>query len=221
MNGVRLFGLFLVMSMFAIAGCASGSSEKQRVAEPTEPGLQRLADWMEGSFSSAAQASRSDEYFDIRLEMVRIWPEHRGDQVWLYVEQATTSSLDRPYRQRIYRLERIGENRFVSAVYELPPDPLAFAGWWQTPQLFDRLSPSDLSELTGCSVYLQYMPSEDRFVGSTEIGTCESTLRGAAYVVSEVTITPNLLLTWDRGFDADGEQAWGAVDGGYEFMRVE
>jgi CpeT protein len=216
----RPIGLVLFAMFPVLLGCASGGGERGDL-ERTDSDLERLANWMTGSFSSAAQAERDDQYFDIRLEMVRIWPELVGDEAWLYVEQATATSLDRPYRQRIYRLERIGENRFESAVFELPTDPLAFAGWWQTPSLFERLTPSDLTELTGCAVYLEFDSFTQQFTGSTGRGTCESTLRGAAYVVSEATITPDMLLTWDRGFDADGQQVWGAVDGGYEFVRVD
>jgi len=221
MHFERPIGLILALSVFVLLGCESGGGAVRQTDAPADADLERLAIWMVGSFTSEAQAASDDQYFDIRLEMARIWPELGTDQAWLYVEQATASSLDRPYRQRIYRLTRIDESRFESAVFELPPDPLAFAGWWRTPSLFARLTPNDLTKLPGCSVYLEYDHSSQRFVGATDRGTCVSTLRGAAYVVSEVTITPNLLLTWDRGFDSDDQQVWGAVDGGYEFVRVD
>lgn len=48
--------------------------------------LALLASWMTGSFSSGAQAAADSSYFDVRLQMVRIWP-HRNDGYWLYVEQ--------------------------------------------------------------------------------------------------------------------------------------
>ena len=46
-----------------------------------------------------------------------------------------------------------------------------------------------------------------------------SDLQGAAYAVSEAIISPQGLLTWDRGFDAAGKQVWGATKGGYDFVR--
>ena len=71
---------------------------------PTRGGdLETLVEWMTGSFSSEAQAAADPDYFDIRLQMVPIWPD-RADGAWLYVEQAAASSLDQPYRQRVYRL---------------------------------------------------------------------------------------------------------------------
>ncbi|MFI4855980.1 MAG: chromophore lyase CpcT/CpeT [Phycisphaerales bacterium JB065] len=205
----------------ALWGCASSSPTPASNDTGTSR-LDRLAADMTGSFSSAKQAENDPDYFDIRLEMVEIWPDRDADAVWLYVEQATATALNRPYRQRVYRLSAAGDNQFISAVYELPGDPLAFAGWWRTPERFEgTLSPDDLTELTGCAVTLEFDDSSNTFTGSTGIGTCQSTLRGAAYVVSEVTVYPDRLVTWDRGFDADGEQVWGATSGGYEFIRVD
>ena len=48
---------------------------------------------------------------------------------------------------------------------------------------------------------------------------CASDLRGAAYATSEVTITPQFVLSWDRGFDNTGKQVWGATEGPYVFLR--
>jgi hypothetical protein len=43
---------------------------------------------------------------------------------------------------------------------------------------------------------------------------------GAVYATSEVTVTPEALISWDRGFGAAGEQVWGAVTGGYVFKKL-
>jgi hypothetical protein len=43
--------------------------------------------------------------------------------------------------------------------------------------------------------------------------------RGAAYATSEVTILPDRLVNWDRGFDAPGGQVSGATEGGYVFLK--
>ena len=61
--------------------------------------MQRMLGFMTGSFSSEEQARSDADFYDIRLQMVRVWPE-RQDGCWLYVEQAAADSLDRPYRQR-------------------------------------------------------------------------------------------------------------------------
>jgi len=60
---------------------------------------------------------------------------------------------------------------------------------------------------------------DERFEGSTRGDGCASSLAGASYATSEVVVTPGRLLSWDRGWDASGEQAWGATGGGYEFVK--
>ncbi len=52
--------------------------------------LEALATTMVGSYTSAAQATEDTSYFNIELEMVRIWPK-RKDGAWFYVEQAASN----------------------------------------------------------------------------------------------------------------------------------
>lgn len=181
--------------------------------------LARLERLMVGSFSSASQAVDDAAYLDIRLHVVRIWPAH-ADGPWLYVEQARADALDAPYRQRVYRLSRraVPEDEFVSAVYELPGDPRRFAAAWKEPARLDALKPQDLVARTGCEVVLR--PTQDGFEGSTVGRACASSLRGAAWAASEVVLTDAGMRSWDRGFDAEGKQVWGATGGPYVFRRV-
>ena len=62
--------------------------------------------------------------------------------------------------------------------------------------------------------------SAGAFEGSTVENECVSTLRGAAYATSEVTVSRERLTSWDRGFDAGGGQVWGATEGPYIFDKV-
>ncbi|ONK58620.1 uncharacterized protein A4U43_C09F14930 [Asparagus officinalis] len=56
------------------------------------------------------------------------------------------------------------------------------------------------------------------YEGSTSPGGFPNTWNGAAYCTSEVTIHKNgEVHTWDRGYDDDGNQVWGAKAGPYEF----
>ncbi len=179
-----------------------------------------LAEYLTGTFTSTAQAAADPEnYFDIRLVSRPIW-EGRDDGIWLYVEQAVAAAPQRPYRQRIYQIVREG-GETVSRVYTLPgDDPLEFAGAYTTPWIFDAFSPADLEERAGCAVYLTYDASSGEFVGGTRGEGCASALGDAAYATSEMILTRDLLVTWDRGWTADGEQAWGATEGGYRFVRA-
>lgn len=177
-----------------------------------------LVSLMEGSFSSEDQARNDSDYFDIRLEMKRIWPE-RTDGKWLYVEQSAAQSPDKPYRQRVYQVKTTYEGRFESIVYTMS-DPLRYAGAWKEENPLSDLSPDSLTLRNGCTVTLTLM-EKGVYEGSTEGDNCESDLRGAKYATSEVKITKQGIISWDRGFDADGKQVWGAEKGGYVFLRIK
>ncbi|MFO0827129.1 MAG: chromophore lyase CpcT/CpeT [Phycisphaerales bacterium] len=214
-----------VSLLIAVAACSLGGCHSPQ-AGPTnltgvEP-LESLAGVMVGSYSSAEQAKKDPDFRDIRLHMSRIWAA-RSDGPWLYVEQAAAGSLDKPYRQRVYRLALCedparGEGAIESRVFELPGDPLAFAGAWNDAKAFDGMRPEDLLPRDGCTVYL-VATDESTWKGETDGESCASSLRGAAYATSQVTITANELRSWDRGFDKEGKQVWGAVKGPYQFRK--
>lgn len=180
-------------------------------AEP----LDLLAGLMTGSFSSEQQAQADSNYFDIRLEMVPVWTE-RQDGYWFYVEQAVAGAEMRPYRQRVYHLFE-GNGGYTSFVYELP-DPGRFAGKAHDPLPLGSLGPDSLQARAGCAVFLK-QTGDSLFAGGTRGKDCNSTLRGATWASSEVEIGPGYIHSWDRGFDDQDLQIWGAEHGPYRFLR--
>ncbi len=199
---------FILISLVFVFSCAKPK------AQPDQ--LHTLASWMTGSFTSREQSLQDTSYLDIRLQMIRIWHD-REDAVWLYVEQAAAESLERPYRQRVYRLTQADSALFESKVYELN-NPLRFAGAWKQEDSFAVLTPDSLIERQGCSIFLT-RADEETFQGSTVDKNCLSTLRGASYAVSEVVIRENYMVTWDLGFDENDNHVWGNDKGGYVFMK--
>lgn len=185
---------------------------------PAQDRLATLRTYLAGSFSSAAQAARDPEYFEIDLHMTPMWT-WRDDGPWLYVEQAVATTPDRPYRQRVYQLGRAGDGRLWSRVYEFP-EPLSHAGAWKSGSPLSELSPEDLEERVGCAITLTWDDRSESFTGSTAGQGCPSRLNGAAYATSQVVLEAGRMLTWDRGYDTTGQQVWGATEGGYEFVRV-
>jgi len=208
--------LYLVLIMLtacvALASCIARKGAGQRRVE-----LDRLVSWMCGSFSSQEQATLDSDFYDIRLQVVQIWPE-RIDGRWLYVEQASALSPERPYRQRVYRLYQPSDTTVISATYEFE-DPLSLAGAWRTPTTFDTLTPGSLLPREGCAIVL-HLRGDTAFVGSTVDKNCQSIQQGADYATSEVTITESYLYSWDRGWDSAGAQVWGAEKGGYVFRKL-
>jgi len=180
--------------------------------------VREVARRLAGSFSSAAQAAQDPDFLDIRLHMAVIWPD-RADGPWLYVEQAAAAAQERPYRQRVYRLVGRHGGEVESIVYELPDDPLRYAGAWKLPNPLADIRPEQLKLRQGCSVLLARRP-DGGFEGSTQGRGCPSSLRGAAYATSHVRLTDNTLESWDRGFDDNDVQVWGATKGPYVFTRI-
>lgn len=174
-----------------------------------------LTHYLTGSFDSSGQAAEDSDYHNIHLNMVRIWPE-RNDGYWLYVEQAVSTNLDQPYRQRVYQVREEGEGVFVSRIFTIENDK-SFAGAWRDEDLLKTLTFEHIALKEGCDVFLKR--EGDSFVGSTREGECKSPFRGATYTMSEIVLTESELRSWDRGFDEHGEQVWGAEKGAYIFVR--
>jgi hypothetical protein len=177
-----------------------------------------VAGLLTGSFSSAAQATADPEFRDVRLHVASVWTD-RADGPWLYVEQAIATSLDQPYRQRVYRIVDRRDGAVESRVYTLP-DPAKVVGAWRDPAPFASMTPDALVLREGCSIVLRRR-DDGSWAGSTGEKTCPSDLRGASWASSEVVLEKARMTSWDRGFDAAGTQVWGATKGGYVFVREE
>ncbi len=216
--------LLILIALVGLAvGCACDESAEPCAAEcgaksASELGLAELTQLMTGAFSSAAQAAEDEEFYEIHLKMARIWKD-REDGVWLYVEQAAKDSLDKPYRQRVYRVRALDADYYESLIYALD-DPEAFIGAWGEPARFDTLTDANLAERNGCGVILRRVASGN-FVGGTLARQCESKLRGASFATTEIEMDAKRLISWDRGFDDAGKQVWGAEKSGYVFDKHE
>ena len=165
-------------------------------AEAQSPDLTRLTDWMAGSYSSEAQRLRDTaNYFDIRLLMAPIWKE-RSDGHWFYVEQAVADYLDKPYRQRVYRIHEIEPGVFESVIYTLQ-EPLRFT---HHPELLEKLPIDSLTEKKGCSVILRKQ-TDGQFAGSTVGKAMSERPKGRCLCYLGSNDHPERLLSWDRGYN--------------------
>lgn len=208
---MKRFLPFLIL-IISITSCKNET--KQELKEDTE--LKELFGLMQGSFNSDIQSQVDSSYYNISLHMYPIW-EDKGN--FLYVEQALTSMQNKPYRQRIYEVKRATDSTFSSAVYNLNVDSL-WIGMWKTPKAFDSISINDIALKEGCEVILKRI-APNHFMGKTGDDTCVSTMRGASFARSEVEILEDKIMSWDRGFDADGNYVWGAEKGAYIFNKLD
>lgn len=201
----------LIVVMFGIPVLQAAELTAEQAAE-----IKRVAELLAGSYSSAEQAKQDKEYFEVQLHMVPIWTDRAGEH-WLYVEQAMATALDKPYRQRVYKIEW-KDGSPVSRVYNLPGDALKYAGAWKEKKPLADLKQEQLTEREGCAIVLKKQ-KDKTYKGATVGKGCKSDLRGAAYATSEVVLSETKLTSWDRGYDAADKQVWGAVKGPYEFVK--
>lgn len=178
--------------------------------------LKELATRMTGIFSSGQQAAKDSSYAMLVLHMKPIW-QNKTDGYWFYVEQAAAQSLQKPYRQRIYHVYQQDNYILVNKVYEIQyPDQ--YIGAWKDGNKLYQLTEDALIDREGCAIYFHKNKDGD-YSGSTPGKECLSSVRGAAYATSEVTIYKDKMMSWDRGWNAGGQQVWGAEKGGYIFIK--
>ena len=180
---------------------------------PATPDEERVYRALLGRFDSRAQALRDPRYLAIQLLTCEVAVPDLGPRV-MYVEQARADALNAPYRQRLYVVEP-EEGGVRSRVFEFNT-PAMVVGLCADPSRAD-VRPEDVVEREGCAVHLR--ADGTRFTGGTRGEGCESTLMGARYATSEVELRDDGLDSWDRGFNAQGTQVWGATAGAYRFVR--
>jgi hypothetical protein len=172
--------------------------------------------YLVGRFDSTAQAKKDPSFFEIQVETCRVEVPALGPRV-LYIEQAQMAALNQPYRQRLYVLEA-GEDpatQVVSRVFEFKTASKYIGLCSKEPA--PMISAAQTEEKAGCAVRMAWDGAQ--FVGGTVDKGCPSTLSGATYATSEVTLRADGFTSWDRGYDAADKQVWGAVKGGYIFDR--
>ncbi len=205
-------------------------AQEAALADAGEAVEARLDRMLRGRFDSKDQAKQDASYFEIQLRVCSVEVKELGPRV-LYVEQARMDALKSPYRQRLYVVERVTDEAAVSKVFEFKdPKPLVGACDKDKPPV---IAPADVEVRDGCGVEMHWRG--DRFEGSTgeqkwngsgfepnpSGKRCASSLSGATYATSSVTMTETTLSSWDRGFDAADKQVWGATKGPYVFVRRE
>jgi CpeT protein len=233
MSSRRLLPFALLVAACGSSGSATSSTAPApapTAVDPTSPADEpveaRLARYLDGRYDSTDQAKADKTYFAISLAVCPVDAPELGDRV-LYVEQARVNAL--PYRQRLYVVERVDATAARSRVFELK-DPGNIIGACKLAQR-PTLRAIDAIERPGCVVEMHW--TGDSFLGHTPDAKwngsafepdptgarCESSLEGASYATTEVTLGADGLRSWDRGWDTAGQQVWGATAGAYVFVR--
>lgn len=178
--------------------------------------LETYVELRTGSFSSAAQAA-SDSRYGVATWHIAERPGRKGNVRWLYVEN-WLENAEAPYRQRMIRLQLAEDGSIVARGHPLP-EPARYVGAWSDTDRLSKLDVEALDVMPGCDVTI-VRTGPQRFEGQTSGAQCENSYRGARYAISQSVLTADYMTNWDRGFDADGNQVWGPVSGGYRFERI-
>ena len=165
---------------------------------------------------TSAQAAANPDKANVRMTTCRVQMVDAADanSVFLYQEQALGDRLDQPYRQRFLQISANGQT-VVSQSFK-PQNAQAWINGCN--QSAPRLVQEDLGKSV-CSVYL--MPLIAVYVGNTPASGCPANVRGAVKITNTIVLHADGMDTYDRGFDAAGNQVWGADDESYQFRWVK
>jgi CpeT protein len=207
----------IILALLSLLYVINGNAQ-DKLKKIDDADLKNLYKIMQGSFSSEKQSKTDTSYFDIRLQIVPMWT-NRKNEYWFYVEQAMSSTMDKPYRQRAYKLAIENDSTISSSVYNIKNGE-KYYGDYKKKKPLENLTPDSLEIRKGCAVLL-YKTGKKKFKGATNKSDCESNLRGASYATSIVTVSKKKIVSWDRGYDKANEQVWGAEKGGYQFKKLK
>ncbi|KAE8665918.1 Chromophore lyase CRL [Hibiscus syriacus] len=183
-----------------------------------------LARSLSGEKFSQEQASRNpDSYFNIRTLTCPATEMADGSKV-LYSEQAFWRTPHKPFRQRFYMVKPCPKDLKC----DVEVGTYAIRDMDEYKNFCDRARDQrplpeevidDVAEhLT--TIHLKRCERGKRclYEGSTPPGGFPNSWNGATHCTSELSVLKNNEIhTWDRGYDDDGNQVWGAKEGPYEF----
>ncbi len=185
---------------------------------------EQVVQHLEGILSTAARAAANPKVANVTMTTCRIPVANPpASTIYLYQEQAIADKLTQPYRQRILEIRPSPASQTIRSRSFKLADQAKWVNFCDRPD--DRRShidqrpiqPQDFP-ISVCAVFLK--PTPEGFSGTTEATGCPAKVRGAVMIRNRIRLHPNGMDTWDRGYDAQGKQVWGAGDEPYQFLRA-
>lgn len=208
-------GMAIALQMGAIAQPSVAQ------AAPLEAQATEVADRLIGTLSTVHQSLSDRRVPDVRMVTCPVTvtdAESAPGVSFLYQEQAIALTPEQPYRQRFLRIAPHPTSQSVESMAWKPPELASWVGLCQKPLAQRQVRLADLGSPL-CQIYLK--PAGDRFVGTTPPEGCPTNFRGATRSTNRIVLEANRMETWDRGYDAAGQQVWGAQDESYRFQRLD
>ena len=179
--------------------------------------LTRLVRLLSAGFSNQEQAFENPPLYAHILVKFRPLPQLEPGS--LLLEQSYAINPAAPYRIRVLRAERQGEQIVIHN--QALADDQRFWGAVDDAERRAQIQPSDLLPLEGCAYVVR--EQGDGFVGEVEPGCrCLVERKGTTtYLVSRLELDPRGMRTIDTGHDpSTHEQVWGSLAGPFEFTRT-
>ncbi|AFY69884.1 protein of unknown function DUF1001 [Thalassoporum mexicanum PCC 7367] len=195
---------------------------------PIDRQVQQVADYLIGAMDTSAAAIANRDVADVRMTtcvVEVIDREPKESVIFLYQEQAISTKLEQPYRQRFLRIAPSKDGKQVESRSFRPAVSDRWIGLCNREPEARQVSQAELGEAL-CSVFLSLDAERDqygnyyRYIGSTPPEGCPTNFRGAVKITNKILLTDGEMETWDRGFDASGKQVWGADDSSYKFKDI-
>ena len=184
--------------------------------------LGRLVQMLSAGFSNQQQAFDNPPLYAHILVKFRPMPQLQPGS--LLLEQSYAINPAAPYRIRVLRAERQGEQDGGKLIIhnQALADDQRFWGAVDNPELRQQIQLSDLKPLEGCAYEVR--EEGDGFIGEVEPGCrCLVERKGAvSYLVSRLELNPQGMRTLDRGHDPQThEHLWGSLAGPFQFSRTD
>lgn len=179
--------------------------------------VREVASYLIGAMDTSARAASDRQAADVRITTCAVQVP-QSDAIFLYQEQALSLKLDSPYRQRFLQIAPSADNLAVESITYKPDNPETWQGLCNKPQRERSVSLPQLGEPV-CRVILGR--DGEGYWGTTPEEGCAANYRGAVRITNQVQLTRETMETWDRGFDAEGTQVWGAQDESYQYRDID
>ncbi|MBW4418427.1 MAG: chromophore lyase CpcT/CpeT [Myxacorys californica WJT36-NPBG1] len=191
-----------------------------------EQQVREVSNRLIGVMSTAEQSAANPKIANVQMTTCAVSVKGVSDpkSVYLYQEQAINAAQNsgaaqfgKPYRQRFLQLSPNAANGSVRSLSFRPAEATRWIGLCNRPESARVVQLQDVGKPT-CAVFLKQ--SGDAYIGRTPINGCPSNVRGAVRVTNYIELERNRMNTYDRGYDANGKQVWGAKEGAYQFKKI-
>lgn len=211
------------LTFLALWVCTSSLPSNAQASPLIEQQVKEVVAHLVGVMDTSAQASINPKAPNVRITTCQVKIKaapslNRPLAVFLYQEQAMSERLSKPYRQRFLRIAPTSDRTAVESAAFKPPTPATWTGLCSKPESARIVSGIDIGK-SSCSVFL--IPQGNNYVGNTSPNGCPSDYKGAVRITNQIVLHDAGMDTLDRGFDADGNQVWGAKDEPYKFRWID